>query len=185
MVDDRLAKSANWFLERLPDDRGCCHGTRPMFGGTRVHWGVYFTISWSLIFFWCYMLLQVPQTDSLFADPPMNTLYITASLSPETCALFFLRKSPRAILDQFVGFKKDGYAPEWTHWTQFIWFVQPQIGHTCYWQIHISRVALISSRKVGVRNKYYCIAKYLANDILVMHSVHRRYLLKWIKQKSK
>ena len=116
MVDDRLAKSANWFLERLPDDRGCCHGTRPMFGGTRVHWGVYFTVSWSLILFWCYMLLQVPQTDSLFADPPMYTLYITASLSPETCALLFLRKSPHAILDQFVGFKEDGHAPEWTCW---------------------------------------------------------------------
>ena len=138
MVDDCLVKSANRFLERLADDRGCCHGTRPMFGGTRVHWGVYFTISWSLRFFWCYMLLQVPQTDSLFADPPMYTLYITASLSPETCALLFLRKSPHAILDQFVGFKEDGHAPEWTCWTLFIWFVQPQIGHACYWQIHIS-----------------------------------------------
>ena len=47
------------------------------------------------------------------------------------------------------------------------------------------RVALISGRKVGVHNKYYCIAKYLANDILVIHSVHRQYLLKWIKRKSK
>ena len=73
------------------------------------------------------MLLQVPQTDSLFADPPMYTLYITASLSPETCALLFLRKSPRAILDQFVGFKEDGYAPEWTRWTQpTLEFQQPE-----------------------------------------------------------
>jgi hypothetical protein len=37
-------------------------------------------------------------------------------------------------------------------------------------QIHFSRVALISGRKVGVRNKYYCIAKYLANDILAITS---------------
>ena len=38
------------------------------------------------------MLLQVPQMDSLFADPPMYTLYITASLFPETCAHLFLHK---------------------------------------------------------------------------------------------
>ena len=41
-----------------------------------------------------------------------------------------------------------------------------------YILVYFSRVALISGRKVGVRNKYYCIAKYLANDILVIHSVH-------------
>ena len=198
MVDDHLTRSTNQFLERLSDDQGCCHGTRPMFGRTRVHWGVYFTISWSLILLWCYMLLQVPQMDSLFADPPMYTLNITASFSPETCALLFLCKSPRTILDQFLSFKEDGYAPEWTLWTQFIWFVQLQIGHTCYWHpystsgaacryilVYFLRVALISGRKVKVQNKYYCIAKYLANDILAIHSVHCQYLLKWIKRKSK
>ena len=31
---------------------------------------------------------------------------------------------------------------------------------------------MISGRKVEVWNKYYCIAKYLANDILAIHSVH-------------
>jgi hypothetical protein len=53
-----------------------------------------------------------------------------------------------------------------------------------YILVYFSKVALISGRKVGVQ-KYYCIAKYLGNDILVIFSVHRRYLLKWMKRKSK
>ena len=73
------------------------------------------------------MLLQVPQTDLLFADPPMYTLYIIASLSPKTCALLFLCKSACTILDQFVSFKEDRYAPEWTCWTQpTLEFQQPK-----------------------------------------------------------
>ena len=72
-------------------------------------------------------MLQASETDSFFADPPTYTLYITASLSPETRAIFFLRKSPRATLGRFVGFKEDGCAPDWTRWTRpTLEFQQPK-----------------------------------------------------------
>jgi hypothetical protein len=72
-------------------------------------------------------MLQASETDSFFADPPMYTLYITASLSPETRAILFLRKSPRATLGRFVGFKEDGCAPDWTRWTRpTLEFQQPK-----------------------------------------------------------
>ena len=55
------------------------------------------------------------------------TLYVTARVSPASEATLFLRKSPRAVLERFVGPNTALDAPEWTQWTHStLEFQQPK-----------------------------------------------------------
>jgi hypothetical protein len=59
----------------------------------------------------------------------MHYLYITARAGPSVSTVLLLQKSPRALLDCFVGFTDtvDAQAPEWTKWKHpILEFQQPK-----------------------------------------------------------
>jgi hypothetical protein len=56
------------------------------------------------------MTTQAAEGDSNFLDPPTHTLYISAR-TPNGAQ--FLRQSPLAILDHYIGDVKAQNAPEW------------------------------------------------------------------------
>lgn len=63
----------------------------------------------------------------LFDQPDIHLLYITAQVPSSSPALLFLRSSPRALLERFVGSNNAIHAPEWTRWeTSSLEFQQPK-----------------------------------------------------------
>ncbi|KIM80088.1 hypothetical protein PILCRDRAFT_544114 [Piloderma croceum F 1598] len=59
--------------------------------------------------------IEAPKDNTIFVDPPTYTLYVTAQASLRS-AFEGMQQSPRAILDQFVGWPGQNDAPQWVRW---------------------------------------------------------------------
>jgi hypothetical protein len=67
--------------------------------------------------------MQPPDDRTGFVDLPTYILTITAHISSVPRGLSFLRQSPSAMLDLFVGYPGDHDAPQWMRWaTSSIFF---------------------------------------------------------------
>ena len=107
------------------------------------------------ILLWCQPMLQASETDSFFADPPTYTLYITASLSPET----------RAIL-HFVSMALTVWAPEATTYSNPTHHLLQKVFHLCtVGPIHIIGGAIGKVHEVNSKSKILYSAQ-LVNDEL-------------------
>jgi hypothetical protein len=73
-------------------------------------------------------LLQDSSNDSMQNKSRIYTLYIIARAPLSTGTFLFPHKSPRAILERFIGSGDAVNAPEWTRWTgATLEFQQPKV----------------------------------------------------------
>jgi hypothetical protein len=69
----------------------------------------------------------MPDNAAGFRQPDNYWLYITACQPLASLAPLFCRKSPRVVLEHFVGSNKALNAPEWTSWSRpMLEFQQPK-----------------------------------------------------------
>lgn len=55
---------------------------------------------------------------TFFCQPGVHSLHLTAYVSAACPAILFVRKSPRVVLECFVGSNRAIHAPEWTRWKE-------------------------------------------------------------------
>jgi hypothetical protein len=73
-------------------------------------------------------MTQQPENGHLAADSPIHTLYISAHGPPVPDGAQFLRQSPLAILDHYVGHQDDDKAPDWVRRAQSSFFFQCRVA---------------------------------------------------------
>lgn len=73
---------------------------------------------------------KAPETEStIFEDPPTSTLWVTARIPQGAKGDSLIYQSPRAVVDQYIGYPDEHRAPEWTRrTTKAFEFRQPRVG---------------------------------------------------------
>lgn len=55
--------------------------------------------------------------DGIFEDPPTSMLWVTARIPQDAKVYGLVYQSPRVVVDQYIGYRTDHLAPEWTRRT--------------------------------------------------------------------